>query len=185
MAATWITTRELPLATLTRYPGNARRGNTTQIRASIRRNGQYRALVVRHHHDSYTILAGNHTADALTAEGHATARCEIIECTDSEAARINLADNRLAELGSYDDDALAALLAQLDGDYEGTGWDDETATALAAEPDPPPDSADLPAGQDGYREQYGVIVMCPTEADQQAAYEDLLAHGYQCRVVTT
>lgn len=134
MPAHWVATTELPLAGLARFPGNPRLGDTAEIRKSIRRHGQYRAIVVRRHDGQHTILAGNHTADALAAEGMTTARCELIECTDDEARRINLADNRLAELGGYDDQALAELLARLDGDLDGTGWDirdlDEIADAL-------------------------------------------------------
>ncbi len=139
MPARFVETREVPLDQLTRFPGNARRGNVDAIRASIRRNGQYRSLVVRQCDDgAMVILAGNHTFDAISAEGHPDARCEIITCTDSEAARINLADNRYAELGSYDNTDLAALLASLDGDYEGTGWDADSLdsiNALLAAPD--------------------------------------------------
>src|ERR1700733_512294 len=108
---------------------------TAEIRKSIRRHGQYRAIVVRVHDGQHTVLAGNHTADALEAEGHETARCELIECSDDEARRINLADNRLGELPGpeglrYDDDELAQLLSQLDEDYEGTGWSAEDVEAL-------------------------------------------------------
>ena len=50
-------------------------------------------------------------------------------------ARINLADNRLAELGGYDDDALVELLSYLDEDYEGTGWTAEDVRKLIDVPD--------------------------------------------------
>ena len=120
--------REVPIAELTRFPGNARRGNVPEIRKSVARLGQYRAIVVRDTGTGLVILAGNHTADALEAEGHETARCEVITCTDDEARRVNLADNRTGELPDpetgerYDDRALAELLLALDGDYDGTGW---------------------------------------------------------------
>lgn len=114
--------REIPIADLTRFPGNARRGNVTEIRASVRRLGQYRTIVVRDTGDDLVILAGNHTADALAAEGHERARCEVITCTDDEARRVNLADNRLADMAEDDTQALALLLAALDGDLDGTGY---------------------------------------------------------------
>lgn len=153
MAVSWIETRDVPIRDLTRFPGNARRGDVEAIRASIRRHGQYRALVVRDTGDQFVILAGNHTRDAIAAEGHETARCEILRCTDDEARRINLADNRLAEMGSYDDDELVELLSYLDGDYDGTGWTQEDVDGLVhmpeelppalgdpdAVPEPPPD----------------------------------------------
>jgi site-specific DNA-methyltransferase (adenine-specific) len=137
------TLRDIPIRDLTRFPGNARRGNTDEIRASVRRLGQYRALVVRDTGSELVILAGNHTRDALEAEGYDAARCEVIACTDDEARRINLADNRLAELGGYDDDALVELLSYLDEDYEGTGWSAEDVEALITPPeDFPPGSGD-------------------------------------------
>ena len=37
----------------------------------------------------------------------------------------------------------------------------------------------------GYKEQYGVIVMCGDESEQQRVYETLRDEGYTCRVVTT
>jgi DNA modification methylase len=132
---TFTGTRDIPIADLTRFPGNARRGNVAEIRKSIRRHGQYRAIVVRDCPDGLVILAGNHTRDALEAEGHDSARCEVITCTDDEARRVAIADNRLAELGGYDDDALVELLSYLDEDYEGTGWAEEDVLALLA-PDP-------------------------------------------------
>jgi len=138
MPVTWVETRDVPITDLTRFPGNARRGNVDEIRASIRRHGQYRAIVVRDTGTGLVILAGNHTADAIEAEGHQTARCEIITCSDDEGRRINLADNRLAEIGGYDDDALAELLSYLDDDYTGTGWAEEDVEALLSEPEPPP-----------------------------------------------
>lgn len=37
----------------------------------------------------------------------------------------------------------------------------------------------------GYREQYGVIVICDDEANQRAVYERLHGEGFKLRVVTT
>ena len=135
MPVAFTGTRDIKIADLTRFPGNARRGNVAEIRKSIRRHGQYRAIVVRDCPDGLVILAGNHTRDALEAEGHESARCEVITCTDDEARRVAIADNRLAELGGYDDDALVELLSYLDEDYDGTGWAEEDVMALLA-PDP-------------------------------------------------
>lgn len=134
MAVAYRETVDVPLNKLARFPGNARRGDVDRIRESIRRHGQYRALVVRDTGDGLVILAGNHTFDAIKAEGHGSARCEIIECTDDEARRINLADNRLSEIGSQDLDALAELLSYLDDDYEGTGYTEADVERLLTPP---------------------------------------------------
>lgn len=124
MTATWIETREVPLPGLKPFPGNARRGDVEAIRKSIESLGQYRALVVRKTKGDLIILAGNHTADALRAAGRESARCEIIECDDATAKKINIADNRMADLGSYDDQALVELIQGLSGDFAGIGYGD-------------------------------------------------------------
>jgi 16S rRNA G966 N2-methylase RsmD len=141
--ATYIRTADIPLDELTPFPGNAKRGDVDTIRTSLRRNGQYRSLVVREiPNGPLIVLAGNHTMQALTAEGHQTARCEVVLCDDNTARRINLADNRTAELGEYDNDALAELLSYLDGDYEGTGYTDDDVNALLTVPEELPDALD-------------------------------------------
>lgn len=147
MPAVYINTRDIPIGKLTRFPGNARRGDIDRIRESIRRHGQYRALVVRDTDDGLVILAGNHTHAALEAEGHTEARCEIIICGDDEARRINLADNRLAELGRYDEDALVELLSFLNEDYAGTGYVPEDVEDLHKLTTPP--DLDVLAGEIG------------------------------------
>lgn len=121
MSATYLDTREIALKDLTPYPGNARRGNIPVLRESIRVNGQYRSLIVRQQDETYTVLAGNQTMQALEEEGRTYARCEVIECDDEEARRIVIADNRAADLGDYENDLLRELLDGLD-DLEGTGF---------------------------------------------------------------
>jgi hypothetical protein len=167
--AVYVETRDVSLDELTPFPGNAKRGNPAEILVSLRRNGQYRGLVVRKIPGGpLIVLAGNHTMQALQAHGAGrceyadheknpcamcsdgawdgtTARCEIIVCDDDEARRINLADNRLAELGGYDNDSLAELLSYLDGDYEGTGYSDDDVMKLIT----PPDIDDLTDNDDG------------------------------------
>src|ERR1039457_7647877 len=142
MPATFVGTRDVEISALTRFPGNARRGNVEEIRKSLRRHGQYRAIVVRDTGTDLVILAGNHTRDALEAEGHTAARCEVIECSDDEARRINIADNRLSDMAVDDPDDLVELLSYLDGDYEGTGWTEEDVEALITPPEPPPGNGD-------------------------------------------
>jgi DNA modification methylase len=146
VGVTYLRTADIPLDELTPFPGNAKRGDVDQIRKSLRRNGQYRSLVVREIPDGpLIVLAGNHTMQALAAEGHQTARCEVVLCDEDTARRINLADNRTAELGGYDNDALAELLSYMDDDYEGTGYTAEDVEALIT----PPDIEELdPAGPD-------------------------------------
>ncbi|MCX4885876.1 DNA modification methylase [Streptomyces sp. NBC_00847] len=135
---TYVRTADIPLDELTPFPGNAKRGDVDTIRTSLRRNGQYRSLVVREIPDGpLIVLAGNHTLQALTAEGHQTARCEVVLCDDATARRINLVDNKAAELGGYDNDALAELLSYMDGDLDGTGYTQDDIEALLHYPEDP------------------------------------------------
>jgi hypothetical protein len=115
--------RPVPLADLTPFPGNAKKGDIPRIRESLRRLGQYRSLTVRQCDDgTLVILAGNNTYAAMGEEGWDEARCEIITCDDDEARRINVGDNKLGELGTTDKSALAAIMAMFEGDFEATGF---------------------------------------------------------------
>lgn len=115
----------LPLATpigdLTPFPGNPRIGNVDAIAASLTRRGQYRPIVANKR--TGHVLAGNHTlAAALSLEWTAIATTWI-SIPEEEEAAIVLADNRLADLGRYDDAAILALLEPLSEDLDGTGYD--------------------------------------------------------------
>ncbi|WP_284576769.1 hypothetical protein [Streptomyces sp. 2P-4] len=156
--ATYVRIAELPLTKLKPFEGNAKRGDVDVILDSLRRNGQYRSLIVRETSTGkgpFTILAGNHTADAFKLHGPGdcgqlvtagtetrpcgicgndakwkpVARCEVIDCDDDTARRVNLVDNRSAALGSYDDAALAELLSGLDN-LDGTAYVDDDLDEL-------------------------------------------------------
>lgn len=194
MSVTYLETRDVPITELTRFPGNAKRGDVGAIRESIRRNGQYRALVVRRCADGLVILAGNHTHDAIKAEGHKTVRCEIVECDDDTARRVNLADNRLAEIGEMDTDALAELLSYLDGDYEGTGYDEAFVDALLNPGEEIPtaltDPDDLPEPPPNPRTKPGDVwllgphrVLCGDSTDVTAV--EAMLGGDRCHTMWT
>lgn len=156
--ATHVRTETIPLDQLSPFPGNARRGDVELILSSLKRNGQYRGLVVRAIPDGpLVVLAGNHTMEALKLHGPGacdytttyqgeerpcgvcqgedwtpSARCDVLICDDDTARRINLVDNRANDAGEYDRDALAELLSYLDEDgYEGTGYTDAEVRQLA------------------------------------------------------
>lgn len=168
-----VGTERVPLEDLTQFPGNARRGNVEVVLDSLRANGQYKPLTVRRHGESLTILAGNHTYLALLRHEESdrdacrdwelsndrpcqictevdaddpTALVHLIECDDDTAKRINLVDNKAADEGDYDHDALNAILASLEGDLVGTGYEPSDAdlfTALPPAVEPPPSLDDL------------------------------------------
>lgn len=131
-------TRTLPVTELHTHHNNPRRGDVTTIAHSLATNGQFRPLVVNagtHTGRPNEVLAGNHTLQAArTLAENGDARftaldCYVIDVDDDAATRIVLADNRTADLGSYDDAVLLDLLDGLD-DIDGTGYADEDVEML-------------------------------------------------------
>lgn len=115
---------ECPVDSVTMHPRNPRRGNLDAIGESVTQNKFYGAIVIQA--STRYILAGNHrwiVAKNLNAP-HLPAI--VLDVDDETALRIMLADNRTAEMGSFDDEGLASLLTDLQGDngtLRGTGYD--------------------------------------------------------------
>lgn len=121
-----------PVETLTRHPRNPRRGQVALIKESLARFGQTRPVLVD---DADVIVAGNHTYLAIRDLGWthvAAVRNRFAD--EAEARAYMVADNRLAELGGYEDSQLLALLEELEqtGGWEGTGYDPDALDDLRA-----------------------------------------------------
>ncbi len=120
-------TVRVPLGRLKLYPANPRRGDVAAIVQSLRRHGQFRALVVNR--PTMEVLAGNHTLLALREIGATQALVHYVEVDADQAARIVLVDNRTNDLASYEEGVLADLLSSLP-DLEGTGYDERALEEL-------------------------------------------------------
>lgn len=123
-----------PVGGLHTFAGNPRRGDLPLLMESLTVNGQYRPLVVNR--GTYTgraseVLAGNHTLMAARELGWSDVAVSWVDVDDDHARRIVAADNRLADLGGYDEAELAELLGALDG-LEGTGYADSDLEELLA-----------------------------------------------------
>ena len=176
------------------HPDNPRIGDVDRIAESVAVNGQFRPLLVQR--SSGLVIAGNHTLQAIRQLGWAEVDVTYLDVDDDEARRIMLADNRTSDLGSYDTDALAAVLeavleasdvAEAASAVAGTGYTAAEMSAIidAANSDGPgggdPDDADLP--EDGYQ-PVSVVgdvwdvgphrIVCG-DSTEPAAYEALLA----------
>lgn len=115
------------ISSLEPFPGNPRVGDVESIRASIARFGQVRPILV----DGARIVAGHHFVLAATEEGWTHVAVTRNEFESEEEARAYLvADNRLGDLGGYDDVALSEQLAAL-RDLEGTGYTEQDRSDLA------------------------------------------------------
>lgn len=128
---------EVPVGDLHTLPetSNPRRGQIDRIRESLREFGFYRTVVVRK--PQMTVLAGNHTVKAATAEGWDTIHATFVEVTDEQADRIVIVDNRLNDLAHNDDRVLAAMLASFDGNLAGTGFTADEFQDLLMKTTPP------------------------------------------------
>jgi len=134
------------LAALRDHPANPRRGDDAVVAGSVAANGFYGAIVAQEH--TGYILAGHTRRRVLAEAGQVTGPVLWVDVDDETAKRILLADNRTAELASWDDEALVELLAAQAATAEGlagTGFTAEALAALSAElADVPQQVADAP-----------------------------------------
>lgn len=107
-------------------PGNPRQGDVGAISQSLERFGQQKPIVVN---DDRVILAGNHTYLAASALGWTHIAVVPSELEGSDQAGFALADNRLSDLASYDNEALVAMLTEA-GDLAGTGYSQDDRADL-------------------------------------------------------
>jgi DNA modification methylase len=118
---------------LVTHPRNPRRGDVRVVGQSIQINGFYGAVVAQR--STGHVLAGNHRLLAARQAGLAEVPVIWVDVDDDEALRILLADNRTADLATYDDRQLSTLLADLaatEQGYQGTGYDQEALDELLA-----------------------------------------------------
>lgn len=135
------TPETLPITELHLYDRNPRQGDVQAIKSSMLANGIFRPIVVNkgtHTGKPNQVLAGNHSLKAmreLAADNPDDTRWSMVnvwmvDVDEEHAAKIVLADNRTADLGTYDDSALLELLESLDSGLEGTGYSDEDTLKL-------------------------------------------------------
>lgn len=138
-------------AKLVPHPDNPRKGDVQAIAESIGAHGFYGAVVVQR--STGHVLAGNHRL--LAAQAHGIDKLPVLwlDVDDATARRILLVDNRTNERATWDFEALAAVLAEVqaeDADLAGLGWDEhELEALLGAEWTPPVQQDDF----DSYEER--------------------------------
>ena len=126
-----------PIDSVQPHPRNVRQGDVGAIATSLNLNGQYRPIVV--HKSTNNILAGNHTYKAAVSLDWTHIAITYVDCTDEQALKILLADNKANDLASYDDSALADLLKDLVGGpgLDGTLYELSDLDDLIAMLEPP------------------------------------------------
>lgn len=120
-----------PIDELRPHPRNPRRGVVAAIQQSLQRFGQQRPVLAL---PDGTLVAGHHVWQAAVAEGWTAIAVTRSDLADAEVEAYLLADNRLADLGLYDDARLAALLEPLrDNDLlYGSGYESPDVDGLLA-----------------------------------------------------
>ena len=170
----------LPLADLSPDPANARRHgerNLDQVKASLRRFGQQKPIVV----DATNVVrAGNGTLAAARALGWTTIAAVRSELIGAEMSAYAIADNRTAELAEWDAEMLSATLADpAVGDCGFTADDLATLMGDVAVPD----DAEPPPGLDLGPEKWLVVVTADGEAHQAELLERFATDGLACKAV--
>ena len=189
------TTRTGKLSELTPDHSNANRGTERgryALEASLRKYGAGRSILVDR---LGRIIAGNKTAETAADVGIddvivvqtdgrqvvAVQRTDL-DLDSNEARELAYADNRVGQLDLDFDPAqiLADINAGVNLDQF---WRKDELDELLA--DLQPKNIEPAITETAYREQYGVIVICQDEAEQEAVYNQLSAEGLTCKVVVT
>ena len=142
----------VPLADLHADPRNARahdERNLRAIRTSYERFGQQRPIVVD---AAGQVVAGNGQLEVARGLGWTHIAAIRTDLIGPEALAFALADNRTAELATWDGETLATLVRELQAEdgalLAATGFDETDINAILAPPAPPPGIDRVPAPPD-------------------------------------
>ena len=103
-----------PIELFSALPGNPRRGNVEAVVKSYEKFGQRKPIVARRESDgSYVVISGNHQLLAAVKLGWTHIAAVIVDEDISVSEAFALADNRTADLGTYDNSALAEMLERI------------------------------------------------------------------------
>jgi hypothetical protein len=132
----------VPVDDLVHLEGNPRRGDVDAVARSYARFGQRKPIVARRREDGTSeVIDGNHQLAAARSLGWSHIAVVWTDDDDSTAKAYALAANRTAELGGYDDDALAEMVLAVAAEDDrtliaATGWDLDELAAITAQDDP-------------------------------------------------
>jgi len=172
--------QQLKLTELHPYERNPRKNDAAvgPVAESIKQYGFLVPLVITAEHE---IIAGHTRYKAAKRLKLKTVPCVVADdLTPEQIKAFRLVDNKTAEFAEWDAELLPLELADIAADLSAFGFDL-----------PEDDPEEKEGGGEGkeasfnYQEQYGVIVMCESEAHQEEVYETLMGMGYDCKVVAT
>jgi hypothetical protein len=125
----------LSLDLLSPWDSNPHNGDIPAIMASYSQFGQMKPIVVHSNgDDTYTIIAGNHQAEAVRRLGWTHIAATKFVGTRKEAIAFALADNRTTQLGSDDPillhEAVTLVVDEFPEMFETLGWDQFQLAAM-------------------------------------------------------
>ena len=189
----------VPIEGLRLDPRNARQHDErsiSSIAASFREFGIRKPATVRR--DTQTVIAGNGSIQAAKLNGWTHFPIVLVEDDDQTATKFAIADNRTAELSTWDQEQLASLMAEVDviDDELRRMFDDLTdslpdltksaaASAQAALDELDGDSSTgdgtSPAivGRQS-KEKWQIVISCKDKEDQQRLLKRFTDDGLQC-----
>jgi ParB-like chromosome segregation protein Spo0J len=176
-----------PIDGLQPYDKNARKHPPEQIaeiRASFRKFGWVQPILIT---DKGEVIAGHARLEVAIAEGWKEAKCLVVTgMTKGEVRAYILADNQLALGGEWDEELLKGELRALERsnfDMAAVGFDAAELDRILERERAGDGPGEVPASS--YKEQYGVIVICESEAHQAKVYDELVKQGRKVKVVAT
>lgn len=167
-------TEVVPIVSIRPHPNNPREGDIGAISESLRILGQYRPIVVNKNDN--IILNGNHTWQAAYSLGWKEISVTWVDVDAEQATRILLADNKTADLATYDDQELQILLASLT-EFSGTGFDGDDVDSILKghEGTPLPKTVKV---------QVGTLSFKVSRTEYQVWQDELpLSHDEACKVI--
>ena len=125
-----LTTLAYPIEKLKHLDGNPRKGNVEAVKKSYEKFGQRKPIVATKDGE---VISGNHQLAAARELGWYKIAVVFTDDDELTAKAFALADNRTADLGTYDDDLLADMLGSVSSDLElleATSFDEKDLMAL-------------------------------------------------------
>jgi len=170
----------IALESVTLDPNNARKHNEKNIKAiceSLKQFGQRKPVVIN---VGNIVVAGNGTVEAARKLGYKTLDVVRVpaDWSEEKIKAYALADNRSAELASWDIDILLLQLNELNiGE-----WDINALGFKEFELNPPRDS-DADTDMKDLGERYEVVIECTDENEQTALLLRLSQEGLRVRAI--
>lgn len=164
-----------PVADLKPLPGNPRRGDVEAVARSYKTFGQRKPVVALL---DGTVIAGNHQLAAAKKLGWSHLAVVRVDDDETTAKAFAIADNRTADLGTYDDEDLLAMLkevCEIDPDLlAATGYTERDLADMyqnsLPEDEPDTDEQDIES-------QFAVVIYCEDEAEQTALLDEFISQG--------